>query len=96
MVAQLRNATPATPLSEEIEALPDEADQAPLVIERNGKRYKVTLDLDQDPFAYYDPEAARKALEAVRGILTREQGEALKAQIREDRGHGCSSSSSDE
>jgi hypothetical protein len=70
----------------EVGKLLEQADQAPLVIERNGARYRVVREPDAvDPFADYDPVEARAALNRVFGILSGVDREALKAELREQR-----------
>jgi len=59
----------------------------PMVTKIQGMKFRITRDLQEDIFAYYDPERTRKALDGLRGLLTNEQAEALKRQIRIDRGH---------
>ncbi len=51
----------------------DDADGPPVILERNGARFRVTRDPD-DLWADYDPEALRAALRAVAGTLTRTRG----------------------
>jgi hypothetical protein len=68
-----------------LDDLLDQADKAPLRIERNGVQYLVTRDPD-DPFAYYDPKRALEGLEKSRGALKGVDIEKLKADLREQRG----------
>lgn len=64
----------------------DEAAGQPVVIEHNGVRYRIE---PEDPTEFYDREKAREAIRATAGAW-REivDGEALKAYLREARGHG--------
>ena len=50
-----------------------ETDGLPIVLERNGARFRVTREPD-DPWANYDPEKVRAALRAVAGTLTPDEG----------------------
>jgi hypothetical protein len=68
----------------EVGKLLEQADRAPLVIERNGARYRVMREKD-DPFAGYDPERALEALRRSAGALAGVDVEALKADLREQR-----------
>lgn len=46
----------------------DEAESHPIILEKNGVRYHLTREDElADPWANYDPEAARAALHAVAG-----------------------------
>jgi hypothetical protein len=83
MVAEVKTAVLRP--SSEIDTLLDQADEAPVLIERNGVRYRVTREID-DPFAYYDPECAREALRKSAGALAGVDVEALKKDLREQRG----------
>ena len=74
------------PESELGRALAD-ADGSPLILERNGARFRVTRD-PEDPWADYDPEAVRAALRAVAGTLTPDEGERLKELIYRGREEG--------
>ncbi len=65
----------------------DDADGSPVVLERNGARFRVTRDPD-DPWANDDPEAVRAALRAVAGTLTRDEGERRKELIYRGRDEG--------
>ena len=64
-----------------------EADGSPIVLERNGARFRVTREPD-DPWANYDPEKVRAALRAVAGTLTPDEGERLKELIYRGREEG--------
>ena len=65
--------------SELAKALAD-AGKNPVTIIRNGRRYVATRD-PFDPVRDDDPEAFEKALRAVVGTLTPEEGERLKRTI---------------
>jgi hypothetical protein len=69
---------------DEVGQLLKQADEAPLFLERNGVRYRVSREPD-DLFADYDPERVRIALEESRGALAGVDIEALKADLREQR-----------
>lgn len=65
----------------------EDADEVPVVLERDGARFRVTRDPD-DPWADYDPERVRAGLRAVAGTLTPEEGERLKELIYRGREEG--------
>ncbi len=65
----------------------DNADGPPVILERNGARFRVTRDPD-DLWVDYDPEALRAALRAVAGTLTPDEGERLKELIYRGREEG--------
>ena len=65
----------------------DEFDGSPIVLERNGMRFRVAREPD-DPWANYDPENVRAALRAVAGTLTPDEGERLKELISRGREQG--------
>jgi hypothetical protein len=69
----------------EVDKLLDQADEAPLLIERSGVRYRVTREID-DPSAYYDPERALESLQKSFAMLYGIDVGALKAELREQRG----------
>ncbi len=64
-----------------------ETDGLPIVLERNGARFRVTREPD-DPWANYDPKKVRAALRAVAGTLTPDEGERLKELIYRGREEG--------
>lgn len=64
----------------------DEAAGQPVVLETNGRRYRVSRE--DDPWGDYDPEAVRKAIRAMAGTITPEEGERLKAEIYRAREEG--------
>ena len=64
-----------------------ETDGSPIVLERNGARFRVTRELD-DPWADSDPEKVRAGLRAVAGTLTPDEGERLKELIYRGREEG--------
>lgn len=70
----------------ELDHLLDEASKAPVILARNGVRYR--LSIEDDPWANYDPEAVRKAIRAMAGTITPEEGERLKAEIYRAREEG--------
>jgi len=63
----------------------EQADELPLLVERDGVRYRVTREGD-DAFADYDPERAGQALRKSAGALAGVDVETLKAELREQRG----------
>ena len=68
----------------EVATLLERATDAPLVVELNGRRYRVSRDPD-DLFADYDPQRAEQAFARVFGILKGVDREALKAELRAQR-----------
>jgi hypothetical protein len=65
----------------------EETDGEPVVLLRNGTRFRVTRDPD-DPWANYDPEKVRDGLRKFAGMLTREEGERIKELIYRGREEG--------
>jgi hypothetical protein len=75
--------------------LPDDSELARLLeqtndtsvrVEMNGVVYRVTRD--DDPWARYDPDAVSAAVKASVGLLTPDEGEALKAYVYHAREEG--------
>ena len=64
-----------------------EPDEAPIVLIRNGARFRVTRDPD-DPWANYDPERVRAGLKKVAGLLTPEEGDRIIEAIYRGREEG--------
>jgi hypothetical protein len=63
--------------------------QQPVIVERGGRLYRVEpagMHLSEDPWAKYDPDEARRALEASIGALAGVDTEQLKADIKAERG----------
>lgn len=54
------------------------------VVEANGIRYRVAAE---DPTVFYDAERVREAFHRAFGMLEGVDAEALKAEIRAQRGH---------
>jgi hypothetical protein len=65
----------------------DETDGEPVVLLRNGTRFRVTRDPD-DPWANYDPEKVRDGLRKFAGMLTPAEGERIKELIYRGREEG--------
>lgn len=65
----------------------NDAHDAPVFIERSGKRYRVTRDQD-DRWGGYDPEKFRAALRKIAGTITPEEAERLKEAIYKGREEG--------
>jgi hypothetical protein len=63
----------------------DQAANGPVVLEKNGQRFRLTRDTD-DPMANYDPERTREALRRSFGTLRGVDAEELKRYLREQRG----------
>jgi len=74
------------PDSELGRALDQTADE-PIVLLRNGTRFRVTLDAD-DPWANYDPESVLEGLHEIAGTLSPEEGERMKELIYRGREEG--------
>lgn len=70
----------------ELSHLLDEAADQPVVLERNGKRYRISRE--DDRWASYDPEAVREAMRAMAGTITPEEGERRKAELYRAREEG--------
>ena len=64
-----------------------ESDGTPVVLERNGTRFRVTREPD-DSWANYDPEKVRAGLRKFAGMLTPEEGERIKETIYRGREEG--------
>jgi hypothetical protein len=59
-------------------------DDAPIVLERDGARFRVTRDAD-DLWADYDPQRVRRALRQSAGALAGIDVAALQRELREQR-----------
>lgn len=68
----------------ELAAVVDQAADAPILLEKNGQRYRLARE-PKDPMAGYDPERARAALDRVFGMLSGVDVEELKRDLREQR-----------
>lgn len=64
----------------------DEA-ETPVVLDRNGVRYRVSRGAD-DIWAGYDPERVREGLRQFAGTLSAEEGERIKELIYRGRDEG--------
>ena len=64
-----------------------ETDGEPVVLLRNGTRFRVTLDAD-DPWANYDPESVLEGLHEIAGTLSAEEGKRMKELIYRGREEG--------
>lgn len=60
------------------------ADDAPIVLERGGARFRVTREADA-LWANYDPQRVRRALRQSAGALAGVDVVALKRELREQR-----------
>ena len=65
----------------------DEADAAPVVLDRGGVRFRVSRD-DDDPWATYDPAKVRAGLRKFAGMISSEDAERLKEAIYRGREEG--------
>jgi len=71
----------------ELDRFLEEANGTPLVFVKNGVRYRVEReDVADDIWANYDPERVRRALRESAGAFASIDTEALKADIRAQRG----------
>jgi hypothetical protein len=86
MAAELKS-IPGEPGSE-LAGIIDQAGETPVVFERNGRWFRLVPEEQIDPFANYDPERVRRAFERAAGMLSGIDTEALKAELRYQRGHG--------
>ncbi len=77
------NVDPDSELAREL----DEAAANPVVLERNGVRFRVSPEAD-DPWANYDPAKLRASLRRFAGLISREEAEALKADLYRAREEG--------
>lgn len=71
----------------ELARLLDEANHAPIRLQKDGVSYRLARE-DEDIWADYDPEAVRAALRKFAGTLSPEEGEKLKAYIYRAREEG--------
>ena len=71
----------------ELARLVEAANEAPVILEKDGIRYRLSRENDE-VWADYDPKAVLSALRAARGTLSREEGEQLKAYIYRGREEG--------
>ena len=65
----------------------EEPDEAPIILVRNGARFRVTRDPD-DPWANYDPEKVRAGLRKFANLLTPEEADRIKEGIYRGREEG--------
>lgn len=65
----------------------EEPDEAPIILVRNGARFRVTRDPD-DPWANYDPEKIREGLKKVAGLLSPEEADRIIENIYRGREEG--------
>ena len=68
----------------ELAGIIDQAMERPIVLERNGRRFRLVRD-DEDPFANYDPERALRGFAEAAGLLSGLDIEAFKAELRAQR-----------
>ncbi|MGH2617112.1 MAG: hypothetical protein ACRDJC_17910 [Thermomicrobiales bacterium] len=65
----------------------DETDGEPVVLLRDGARFRVIRDPD-DPWATYDPEAVLEGLREIAGTLSPAEGERMKELVYRGREEG--------
>jgi hypothetical protein len=71
----------------EVARLLDEAAERPLLLEKDGVRYRLNKE-EEDIWAGYDPEAVRQAIRTMTGRLAVHEAEQLKAFIYRAREEG--------
>jgi len=69
------------PPGSEVDRLLDAAEDAPLLLERNGARFRLAKEPDDDIWAGYDPEKFRTVLEETAGSWADLDTEALIEQV---------------
>jgi hypothetical protein len=62
-----------------------QAEDQPIIAVAHGRRFRVVRE-QEDVFANYDPERVRDGLARISGLLKGVDVEALKAELREQRG----------
>lgn len=67
-------------------AIVDQALSEPIVLERNGHRFRLVRDGHVSPLPDYDPDRAKAALKRVAGLFEGVDTEALKSELRAQRG----------
>lgn len=65
----------------------EHVEESPIVLVRDGFRYRVIRDPD-DPWANYDPEKVLEGLRKVAGALTEEEADRIKESIYRGREEG--------
>lgn len=63
------------------------SDESPVILVRDGARFRVTRDSD-DPWANYDPERFLEGLREIAGTISPEEGERMKELIYRGREEG--------
>lgn len=71
----------------ELARLVDAARETPVILEKDGVRYRLSRE-DDDLWANYDPEAVLAAIRASAGTHSRDDGEELKTYISRARAEG--------
>ena len=65
----------------------EKSDDSPVILVRNGARFRVMRDPD-DPWANYDPEKVREGLKKVAGLLSPEEADRIIENIYRGREEG--------
>ena len=65
----------------------ERSNTSPVILVRNGHRYRVTRDPD-DPWANYDPEKVRAGLRKFANLLTPDEADRIKEGIYRGREEG--------
>jgi hypothetical protein len=71
----------------ELWTLLDQAEVTPVLVEKDGKRFRIVREVD-DIWAGYDPDAAIAGMERAAGGITPEEAERRIAQLYEAREAG--------
>jgi hypothetical protein len=70
----------------ELSRLVDQAEETPIVLVRDGRRFRIVREEDAGPFAGYDPERVLAAIEQAAGLFDGMDVEWLKTGLRSQRG----------
>lgn len=67
----------------ELSRLLDEADKGPLLLERDGKTYRLVSKAqeDEDFWAGYDPDEVRRVLHEMAGSLPEDEADRMLAEL---------------
>lgn len=65
----------------ELDRLLDDAERAPVILERDGERFRLSKEPAEDIWAGYDPERFRAALEETAGSWSDLDADALIEQV---------------
>jgi hypothetical protein len=71
----------------ELDRLFEAAKESPLILEKDGIRYRLSRE-DDEVWANYDPDTVLAAIRTAGGTLSREEGEKLKSDMYRAREEG--------